>query len=341
MQQPAPLFFAVAGRVGSFDLSVTGETNRCVAVLGPTGAGKTLALRLLAGVHPGSEVSVRLAGTEHATLPAEQRRIGYVPQHSALFPHLDVWRQTTFARDCDEQTAAFWLDRLGLAGLTDRGPHQLSGGQQRRVALARALASAPHLLLLDEPFTGLDVSTRDVLRRDLRRLLRDRPVPTVLVTHDPQDAAMLADDIVVLHDGRMLRGGRIEDVYRQPGSVRAARLLGIPNAFEVAVVAPNTVRLGSRTILATSNHVSGTRALLTINPWQVRPDRERPIRAEVDDVIRHPESHEIVARVDATTVLSVQMRLEETPPAPGERIGLDVPPQAALLSALDPVLATV
>lgn len=340
MRRPAPLRFAVAGQAGSFDLSVAGETNRCVAILGPSGAGKTLALRLLAGVHPGSEVSVWLAGTESSRLPTEQRRVGYLPQHSALFPHLDVWRQTVFARDCDERIAAYWLDRLGLVGLTDRLPYQLSGGQQRRVALARALASAPHLLLLDEPFTGLDVSSRDVLRRDLRRLLREQPVPTVLVTHDPQDAAMLADDIVLLCGGRMLRSGPIEEVYRQPGSVRAARLLGVPNAFEVEVLGPNTIRLGSRTIVATSNHVAGTRALVTISPWQIRPDHEQSIRAEVDDVIRHPDSHEIVARVDATTVLSVQMPLDATPPAPGESIGLAVPPEATRLTALDPVRVT-
>ena len=126
--------------------------------------------------------------------------------------------------------AAWWLEHLGLEGLEDRYPDELSGGQQRRVALARALAIEPRMLLLDEPFTGLDAPVRDRLRRELRRLQREAGLCTVIVTHDPEEAALLADEIVVLDDGRVLQAGTREQVFRAPSSPEVAALLGIANA---------------------------------------------------------------------------------------------------------------
>ena len=124
---------------------------------------------------------------------------------------------------------AWWLHTLGLDGLEDRLPHQLSGGQRQRVSLAQALSRSPRLVLLDEPFSALDAPVREELRHELRRLQRDAGLSTVLVTHDPEEAAFLADEILVIADGQILQAGLSREVYHRPASPRVARLLGIEN----------------------------------------------------------------------------------------------------------------
>jgi len=228
---PAPLDFALRKRLGAFTLELAHRASSPrLALLGPSGAGKTLTLRLLAGLTPSEAGHVNAGSRALHLLACERREIGYVPQQSALLPRRTVWRQVTFGARAQPKLAAWWLVRLGLGGLEDRYPAELSGGQQRRVALARALAVAPRVLLLDEPFTGLDAPVRDRLRRDLRALQRDSDMSTVIVTHDPEEAGMLADEIIVLDDGRALQAGPRRDVFRAPNSPRVAALLGIANA---------------------------------------------------------------------------------------------------------------
>jgi molybdate transport system permease protein len=223
--------FEIAARAGGFDLAVNHPARgRHLAILGPSGAGKSLTLRLVAGLAPLASGRIRLGDEELTGLAPEHRGIGYLPQDACLLPHLTVWQQITFGVRTDPAVAAHWLRRLGLEDLAGRLPHQLSGGQRRRVALARALAREPRLLLLDEPFTGLDTPVRDELRRELRRLQREGAAPaTVLVTHDPQEAALLADDVLLVADGRLLQSGPQEDVFDHPVDPRAARLLGLRN----------------------------------------------------------------------------------------------------------------
>jgi molybdate transport system permease protein len=129
--------------------------------------------------------------------------------------------------DADVGLGSWWLKTLGLDGLEDRLPHQLSGGQRQRVSLAQAFSRSPRLVLLDEPFSALDAPVREELRRELRRLQRDAGLSTVLVTHDPQEAAFLADEIVVIADGQILQSGPSREVYHRPASPTVARLLGI------------------------------------------------------------------------------------------------------------------
>ncbi|MGH3296744.1 MAG: ABC transporter ATP-binding protein, partial [Trebonia sp.] len=140
--------------------------------------------------------------------------------------------------------AAWWLETLHLDGLLDRLPEQLSGGQRQRVSLARALAADPRVVLLDEPFSALDAPVRAELRRELRRLQRDVNVSTVLVTHDPEEAAMLADEIIVVSDGRVLQSGSCRDVYQRPVSAEVGRLLGIDNLFEGVAGADGVLLVG-------------------------------------------------------------------------------------------------
>jgi ABC-type sulfate/molybdate transport systems ATPase subunit/ABC-type sulfate transport system permease component len=220
------LEFDIRDRLGDFELELAyAASTPHLAVLGISGAGKSLTLRCLAGLRGSDRGTVRLGERAIGNLQPEARRVGYVPQGQSLLPGLSVWRQVNFGVGTDPQTAGRWIARLGLAELADRTPDQLSGGQRQRVALARALAYEPDLLLLDEPLSALDRPVREELRFELRRLQDEAGVATVLVTHDCDEAALLAGDVIVIEDGRALQAGTREQVFAAPASDRVARLL--------------------------------------------------------------------------------------------------------------------
>jgi molybdate transport system permease protein len=282
-----PVRFSLAKRLGGFHLQLDhAPSSRRLALLGPSGAGKTLTLRLLAGITAADRAEIYAGERLLAGLPAEERRLGYLPQESALLPRRTVWEQLTLAVDADPSIAAWWLERLGLTGLEDRLPGELSGGQQRRVALARALARGPSLVLLDEPFSGLDTPVRARLYRDLRRLQAETGVATVLVTHDPEEAALLADEIIVLDGGKALQQGPIAEVLAHPTSPAVASLLGIPNTYRGHVLAADSIISAGVELTA---HVEGLARGAEIE-WAVRPedielDQSGPYRAEVLDAV--------------------------------------------------------
>jgi ABC-type sulfate/molybdate transport systems ATPase subunit/ABC-type sulfate transport system permease component len=229
----APVGFDIDVTVGTFRLRVAHPgTGHRVAVVGPSGSGKSVTLRVLAGLLGPDAGTVTYGGVDVSRTAPERRRVGYVPQGFGLLPGRTVWQQAVFGVHADPARAAWWLETLRLDGLLDRLPEQLSGGQRQRVSLARALAGDPQVVLLDEPFCALDAPVRAELRRELRRLQRDVNLSTVLVTHDPEEAAMLADEIVVLSDGQVLQSGSCRDVYQRPASAEIGRLLGIDNLFE-------------------------------------------------------------------------------------------------------------
>jgi molybdate transport system permease protein len=279
-QRPAALSsgealdFDLTSRLGSFALDVHHRAASAnLALLGPSGAGKTLTLRLLAGVGAGTgERRVTFGGREIGTLAPERREIGYVPQSSALLPRRSVWQQVTFGARSRPEVAAWWIQRLGLTGLEQRYPDELSGGQQRRVALARALASEPRLLLLDEPFTGLDAPVRQRLRRELRVLQRESSLSTVIVTHDPEEAALLAEDIVVLDAGRVLQAGARPSVFSTPASPEVAALLGIENTNTGSVLGPGRISCDGVELQAVTGALPAGSEIV----WCVRPERIRP-----------------------------------------------------------------
>jgi molybdate transport system permease protein len=267
---PSELDFALKKRLGSFALEIAhrGHTPR-LALLGPSGAGKTLTLRLLAGLTTVEGGHVRAGSQALDQLPTERRRIGYVPQQPALQPRRTVWQQVMFGVGARPGLAAWWLGQLGLEGLEDRYPQELSGGQQRRVALARALAVEPRVLLLDEPFTGLDAPVADRLRRELRRLQREAGLCTVIVTHDPEEAALLADEIIVIDHGHVLQAGTRQEVFRTPSSPQVAALLGIANARRAVVAASDAIVSGGAEIHI-GNHQLAVGSEVV---WCVRPER--------------------------------------------------------------------
>ncbi len=204
-----------------------------VAVLGPSGCGKTTLLRLIAGFDAADAGRIvmdeRVLEEPGRHIPAERRHIGYVPQEGTLFPHLSIADNVGFglgraARRSGRVAEAMAL--TGLAGLERRFPHQISGGQQQRTALARALAPRPGLILLDEPFAALDLALRRTVCADVIAVLRRNAATAILVTHDPQEAFTSADLVAVMREGRVVQCAEPAVIYRQPADAAVARLTG-------------------------------------------------------------------------------------------------------------------
>lgn len=229
------------------------------ALLGVSGAGKSLTLRSLAGLLHPDEGHIALDGRvlfdsqQRIFLPPQARRIGYVPQRSALFPHQTVAEQIRFAlparinRKRQAVRVAELITVLELEGLERRYPDALSGGQQRRVALARALAADPQLLVLDEPFSALDVPVRERLYELLRHLHRQFALPVVLVTHDRAEVEQLADTVVVIHQGSVVQVGSVQEVFQGPRTPDVARLVGQGNLFGGEIATPLATEKGAPT----------------------------------------------------------------------------------------------
>ena len=266
-----PLAFAFRRARPGFTLDVAWRSDaRRLAILGASGSGKSATLRLIAGLDRADAAALSLDDRDVTRLPPAARAIAYVPQNYGLLPNLTVRRQIRFAIDCDPSRAAIWTERLGLANLQNRRPAELSLGQQQRVALARALSRPAGLLLLDEPFSALDAPLRARLRHELLALQRDIDAITILVTHDPAEAILLADDLLLLDDGHVLQSGQVEDVFRRPASEVAARLLGAENVASGRAVAPDRIDLGGVTL-----EVAGPALRMGPVGWAVGPDAVR------------------------------------------------------------------
>lgn len=224
------------------DVSLVAEAGKLTCLLGPSGCGKTTLLRLAAGLETVQEGRVMLRddvvadGESGLSLPPEKRGIGLMFQDYALFPHLNVFDNIAFGiRDLTHERRQWItdsLDRLGIANHAASFPHVLSGGQQQRVALLRALAPEPEILLLDEPFSGLDVTRRAQIREDTLTFLKDCGVAVLMVTHDPEEAMFMADHIVVLRRGRVVQAGTPVQTYFHPVDAFVAELFGAVNRFE-------------------------------------------------------------------------------------------------------------
>ena len=222
------------------DVSIGVETGEFVCLLGPSGSGKTTLLRLAAGLETLQIGRIAVDGVAvaeggHARhIPPERRGVGLMFQDYALFPHLTVAQNIGFGLHNGTRDTA-WIERaladMRLAHLGDRYPHTLSGGQQQRIALLRALAPAPGILLLDEPFSGLDEHLRQRVRQETRAILAESGVTTLMVTHNPEAAMFLADRIVVLNDGRVAQDAAPVEIYTAPADPFIVRMFGPANEF--------------------------------------------------------------------------------------------------------------
>jgi ABC-type sulfate/molybdate transport systems ATPase subunit/ABC-type sulfate transport system permease component len=286
--EPAPVGFDVSLRLGEFRLAVAHRAGALrLAVLGPSGSGKSVLLRCVAGLYGPAPGAVTFGARRVDGVPVERRRIGYVGQGFGLFPHLTVWEQLLFADDADPAIAAYWVEALHLEGLEHRLPPELSGGQRQRVALAQALSRSPDVLLLDEPFSALDAPVRLELRRELRRLQRDLAVPTVLVTHDPEEAALLADEVIVVDGGAVLQQGRSVDVYDRPASRAVAELLGVRNVAAATVLDDRTLQSTGGIELPAAVHdlAPGSSVWWRVLPADVEVDADRHAEGKADATV--------------------------------------------------------
>ncbi|HKT43435.1 MAG TPA: ABC transporter ATP-binding protein [Gaiellaceae bacterium] len=205
----------------AFDLELKLPVERTLALVGPSGAGKTSALRVVAGLVEPARGGVSLDGAPWTGVPPEERRVGFVFQDYALFPHMSVRANVAFAGPVGDL-----LERFHIAHLADARPRDLSGGERQRVALARALARKPSVLLLDEPLAALDAHTKAAVRSELRELLHELALPTILVTHDYEDAAALADEVGVLVEGKMRQVAPPAELVARPNDAFVASFTG-------------------------------------------------------------------------------------------------------------------
>ena len=311
------------------DVELTAAPGDVVALLGPNGAGKTTALRALAGLVDLTDGHLLLDGEELDRTPPESRPVGVVFQDYLLFPHLTALDNVAFGPRCQGATkaesravAAEWLDRMGLAEHAAAKPRRLSGGQAQRVAVARALATRPRLLLLDEPLAALDARTRLDVRAQLRRHLAEFEAVAVLVTHDPLDAMVLADRLVVIEQGTIVQEGTPADIARHPRTDYIAQLVGL-NLYK-GQAAGHMVTLDTGPTITTTENLQGE-VFVAFPPSAVTLYGDRPTtpsarnlwHCEVTglethgDQIRAALTGELPLTADLTTVAAAELDLHQ------------------------------
>ena len=327
----------VVRRAGfTLDIALTAAPGEVVALLGPNGAGKTTALRALAGLVRPAGGHIDLDGVRLDGLPPEERRIGVVFQDYLLFPHLTALDNVAFGPRCRRvprrrarEQAAEWLGRVGLAEHVRSKPRQLSGGQAQRVALARALAAEPRLLLLDEPLAALDARTRLDTRARLRGHLAAFTGATVLVTHDPLDALMLADRLVIVEEGRIVQTGDAATITAQPRTDYVARLVGLNlyrgRADGATVVLPDGFALIPAAAADGEVFVAFPPSAVALHPSRPDGSPRNTWQATVAAVARHGDALRIelagpiAVAADVTPAAAVQLDL-----APGLEVWASV-----------------
>jgi sulfate/thiosulfate transport system ATP-binding protein len=232
------------------DVSVDIASGSLTALLGPSGGGKSTLLRIIAGLERPDSGTVAILGADATHLPPQRRNVGFVFQHYAAFKHLSVYRNVAFGLEVRRRPKAEirrrvneLLELVHLEHLADRLPSQLSGGQRQRMALARALAVEPSVLLLDEPFGALDAKVRKELREWLRRLHDDVHVTTVFVTHDQEEALEVSDEIVVINAGRIEQVGTPDDLYDKPANDFVMEFLGPTTRLGGRLVRPHDIEV--------------------------------------------------------------------------------------------------
>ncbi|UQX86770.1 sulfate ABC transporter ATP-binding protein [Jatrophihabitans telluris] len=258
----------ITKRFGSFlaldniDLDV--PSGQLTALLGPSGGGKSTLLRIIGGLESADEGRVVIDGREATGLPAQRRNVGFVFQHYAAFKHLSVYRNVAFGLEIRKRPKAEvrrrvteLLELVHLENFADRLPAQLSGGQRQRMALARALAVEPQVLLLDEPFGALDANVRKELRDWLRRLHDEVKVTTVFVTHDQEEALEVSDALVVINHGRIEQVGSPNDLYDHPVNDFVMGFLGPVTQLHGRLVRPHDIEV------LTADHVGSVQATIT------------------------------------------------------------------------------
>jgi sulfate/thiosulfate transport system ATP-binding protein len=303
------------------DVSLLVPMGELVALLGPSGSGKTTLLRIIAGLEVPDGGVVRFDDEEVTHRHANDRRVGFVFQHYALFRHMTVFENVAFGLRVKprRERLSRWvlaakvrdlLRLVQLEPLAQRYPAQLSGGQRQRVALARALAVQPKVLLLDEPFGSLDAKVRQELRRWLRRLHDEIDVTSVFVTHDQEEALEVADRLVVMNAGRVEQIGTPEEVYEHPATPFVYEFLGSVNLFHGRVEG-NKIHLGEfSTEWSPSNHEHALPAVAYVRPHLLEIDHQPDGRPQFPASIAHINAAGSVVKVELTTPAGALVQVE-------------------------------
>ncbi len=308
--------------VESADLELS--PGRIMALLGPSGCGKSTLLRMIGGLEPMDAGSIhlgdRLLSEPGRQIAPQDRGVGLLFQDYALFPHLSVLDNVTFglrhlSRSRRREVALAELERVHLADRARAWPHQLSGGEQQRVALARALARQPGVILLDEPFSGLDRHLRGEVRDHLLTVLKGQGAAVLVVTHDAEDALMMADDLALMDAGRILQRGTPRDCYAAPVSAVAAGLLGEAQVLDAVV--RDRVAETAFGLVPAPGRVDGPAAVLARLEHLVIDPGGAP--AEVIEVRFLGAAHEIVVARDGKRA---RLRLTSAPPEAGATISV-------------------
>ena len=333
--------FVVEREAFVLDVCLAIPPDRTVAVLGPNGAGKSTLVEALAGLVAIDRGSVRLGDRllddpdGGVFVEPARRRIGVVFQDGMLFPHLSALENVAFGmraagvpRGRARRRAAGWLEAVGLSDLAERRPGALSGGQAQRVAFARALATDPEMLLLDEPFSALDITARAGLRRMLREHLSGYPGPRLLITHDPAEAFLLADQLVIMEAGSIVQTGPADEIRLRPASRYAADLAGVN--LLVGAASGHVLTVESHPLVIADG--AEGRVIATIHPRAISIHLDRPggsPRNSWRTTIRHVDHH--ADRVRLQTGSPLPLTAEVTPDAqssldlfPGSSVWLSI-----------------
>jgi sulfate transport system ATP-binding protein len=258
------------------DISFVAQDGKITALLGPSGSGKSTALRMIAGLERPDTGRIAIAGDDQTEASVQERQVGFVFQHYALFRHMTVRQNISFglrvrkeAKNDQTRRVDDLLELVQMSHFADRYPNSLSGGQRQRVALARALAPRPKVLLLDEPFGALDARVRQDLRKWLDELHREIGVTSLLVTHDQDEALELANEIIVMHEGRIEQMGTPDEIYHNPSTPFVAGFVGSANVIHGHVV-DGHLQFGEHRLPGAHHLQEGTKAQAFVRPHDVR-----------------------------------------------------------------------
>lgn len=232
------------------DINLEIKKGACTALLGESGSGKTTLLKIVSGFEEADAGEIildeSLISSDTVFVKPEARDVGLIFQDYALFPHLSVAKNVLFGwQNGDASKLDDYLSRFGLLEFKDRKPGVLSGGQQQRVAIARAVANRPSLLLLDEPFSNLDQSLRNNVREEVKSILVQEEITSIIVTHDPEDAMKVADEIAILQNGKLIQKGTPMELYNSPSNLYVAQLMGDAFLFNGKILRPTHISLKS------------------------------------------------------------------------------------------------
>lgn len=277
------------------DISLEVIESEFLCFLGPSGCGKTTLLRAIAGLDLQTSGKIEQAGKDVSNLPPSERDFGIVFQSYALFPNLTIERNIAYGLENagrpKQEISARVSELLSLVGLPDQGkkyPAQLSGGQQQRIALARAIATSPGLLLLDEPLSALDAKVRVHLRHEVKELQHKLGVTTIMVTHDQEEALSMADRIVVMNHGTIEQVGTPLEIYRDPSTLFVADFIGAMNQMPAVAGPAGTLVIGSRTLASDhSQYSEGEKVIAAIRPEDITPvevGAEDAITVSIDEM---------------------------------------------------------